>query len=155
MSEESCADEHQNAWLGAVGEGAGFLPTAADRAAASGVFDNLALAGIELELPEVHDPDWWIKSRIASGEFDREALLPAVVVLRREHDALADTVRALPSAQAVRECVEDYNDRARRENGEAVREVGRRSGAGGEAPLLAPLADVEEWIALWHRTHHS
>lgn len=155
MSEQSCADEHQNAWLGAVGEGAGYVPTAADLAAASGVFDNLALAGTKLELPEVHDPDWWIKSRIASGEFDREALLPAVVVLRKEHDALADTVRALPSAQAVRECVEDYNDRARRENGEAVREVGRRSGAGGEAPLLAPLADVEEWIALWHRTHHS
>ena len=155
MSEEPSSREHKNAWLGAVGESAGFLPTTADRAAASGIFDNLALAGMELELPEVHDPDWWIKSRIASGEFDREALLPAVVVLRKEHDALADTVRALPSAQAVRECVEDYNARARRENGEAIREVGRRSGTGGDAPLLAPLADVEKWVAHWHRAHHS
>lgn len=151
MSEESGASVHKNAWLGAVGEGAGFIPTAADRAAAAGVFDNLPLAGAQLELPEVHDPDWWIKSRIASGEFDREALLPAVVVLRKEHDALADTVLALASEQAVRDYVEDYNERARRENSAAVQEVRPPSGVSAEASLLAPIADVEEWVSHWHR----
>lgn len=152
MSEETPSDSHTNAWLGAVGEGAGFIPTAADRAAASGAFDNLALAGMELELPDVHDPDWWIKSRISSGEFDRETLLPAAVVLRKEHDALADTVLALASEQAVRDYVEDYNERARRENSAAVQEVRPPSGVSAEAPLLAPIADVEEWIARWCRT---
>ncbi|KDS93273.1 hypothetical protein DHOM_06835 [Dermabacter hominis 1368] len=153
MSEETPSGSHTNSWLGAVGEGAGFIPTAADRAAAAGVFDNLPLAGAQLELPDVHDPDWWIKSRISSGEFDREALLPAAVVLRKEHDALADTVLALASEQAVRDYVEDYNERARRENGVAAREVGLRSGAGGEALLFAPLTDVEEWVSHWHRAH--
>lgn len=152
MSEEPGARPHTNAWLGAVGEGAGFIPTAADRAAASGAFDNLPLAGMKLELPDVHDPDWWLKSRIASGEFDREALLPAVVLLRKEHDALADTVLELPSERVVREYVEDYNERARRENGAAVQEVRPPSGVSAEAPLLAPIADVEEWIARWRRT---
>ncbi|WP_250258390.1 DnaJ family domain-containing protein [Dermabacter sp. Marseille-Q3180] len=152
MSEEPGARAHTNAWLGAVGEGAGFIPTAADRAAAAGVFDNLPLAGAQLELPDVHDPDWWIKSRISSGEFDREALLPAAVVLRKEHDMLAHTLCSLPSEDAVREYLEDYNARARRENSAAVQEVRPPSGVSAEAPLLAPIADVEEWIARWRRT---
>ena len=77
MSEEPGARPHTNAWLGAVGEGAGFIPTAA---------------------------------------------------------------------------VEDYNERARRENGAAVQEVRPPSGVSAEAPHLAPIADVEEWIARWRRT---
>lgn len=151
MSEESGASVHKNAWLGAVGEGAGLIPTAADRAAAAGVFDNLPLAGTKLELPEVHDPDWWIKSRIVSGEFDREALLPSAVVLRKEHDVLAHSLRSLPSEDAVREYLEDYNARARRENSAAVRDASLRPASSEEPPLLVPLVDVENWVSRWHR----
>ena len=151
MSEETPSGSHTNSWLGVVGEGAGFIPTAADRAAAAGVFDNLPLAGAQLELPDVHDPDWWIKSRISSGEFDREALLPAAVLLRKEHDVLAHTLRSLPSQDAVREYLEDYNARARRENSAAVRDASLRPAISEEPPLLVPLVDVEGWVSRWQR----
>lgn len=151
MSEETPSGSRTNSWLGAVGDGAGFVPTAADRAVAAGVFDNLPLAGKKLDLPDVHDPDWWIKSRISSGEFDREALLPAAVVQRKEHDMLAHTLRSLPSEDAVREYLEDYNARARRENSAAVRDASLRPASSEKPPLLVPLVDVEGGVSRWHR----
>lgn len=64
-----------------------------------------------LDLPDTHDPDWWVNQRIASGDIDSEALLPVVVLLRKEYERrdgpsprcptrrpCASTLRTSPSA---------------------------------------------------------
>lgn len=88
---------------------------AIDAAIARGDFDDLALAGKPLSLPAQDDPDWWIRQRIEDGDIDRNALLPAVVLLRREADDLDTTLAALDSEQAVRDYAEDYTSRVLRD----------------------------------------
>ena len=70
-------------------------------------------------LPDTHDPDWWINQRLASGDIDREALLPVVVLLRKEYERRAETLAGLPTEQSAREYAEDFTARVhedRREN---------------------------------------
>ena len=64
---------------------------------------------------------------------------------------LAHTLRSLPSEDAVREYLEDYNARARRENSAAVRDASLRPAPSEKPPLLVPLVDVEGWVSRWHR----
>lgn len=113
---------------------------AIDKAAAEGLFDNLPLAGKPLRLPSTHDENWWIKQRLADHEFDRDALLPIVVLLRREHDDMEATVGALTSEDAVRDHLTDYNERVSRDRAENP-----------HPRLLAPHVDVEEWVQRWRR----
>ena len=88
------------------------IESAIEQAARRGDFDDLPGAGKPLDLPARHDPDWWINQRIASGDIDRQALLPVVVLLRKEFEQRDETLAALPTAQAAREYAEDFTERA-------------------------------------------
>ncbi|MGP9537945.1 J-domain-containing protein [Brachybacterium sp. AOP43-C2-M15] len=87
------------------------VESAIERAAKRGDFDDLPGAGKPLDLPSTHDPDWWINQRIASGDIDRQALLPVVVLLRKEYEKRDETLAALPSERAAREYAEDFTER--------------------------------------------
>lgn len=111
-----------------------------DAAIARGEFDDLALAGKPLRLPGSHDPDWWIKQRIDEDDVDRDALLPVVVLLRREHDHRDETLAALLTEQEVRDYAEDYTRR--------VRDDRLRNPL---ARMLAPELDPDEAVERWRR----
>lgn len=112
---------------------------AIDAAIARGDFDDLALAGKPLSLPAQDDPDWWIRQRIDDGDIDRNALLPVVVLLRREADDLDTTLAALDSEQAVRDYAEDYTSRVLRDRAENPL-----------ARMLAPTLDADIAVARWY-----
>jgi hypothetical protein len=57
------------------------------------------------------DEDWWIKGWIRREGVPSEALLPTPLQLRREAEQLPETVRDLPSEEAVRAAVSDLNRR--------------------------------------------
>lgn len=114
------------------------VESAIDQAARRGDFDNLPGAGKPLDLPAAHDPDWWINQRLASGEIDSQALLPVVVLLRKEFEQRHETLAALPSAQAAREYAEDYTERVHQD---------RR--ANPFQRMLAPAWDPEDAVARW------
>lgn len=117
---------------------------AIDAAIARGDFDDLALAGKPLNLPARHDDDWWIRQRIDDGDIDRTALLPVVVLLRREADDLDAILAALDSEEAVREYAEDFTARVLRDR--AANPLSR---------MLAPTLDVEVAVARWRRLRRS
>ncbi|HEX7352246.1 DUF1992 domain-containing protein [Brachybacterium sp.] len=87
------------------------VESAIEAAVRRGDFDDLPGAGKPLDLPASHDPDWWINQRIASGEVDRQALLPVVVLLRKEYERRDETLVALPHERAAREYAEDFSER--------------------------------------------
>ncbi|RCW46107.1 uncharacterized protein DUF1992 [Halopolyspora algeriensis] len=77
-----------------------------------GDFDDLPGAGKPLPgAGKPHDELWWVKNYIQREGLSAEALLPTPVQLRKEIQRLPDTVRELPSEQAVRETVEELNRR--------------------------------------------
>lgn len=114
------------------------VQSAVDKAAAEGFFDNSPLAGKPLNLPRIEDPNWWITQRLRDDDIDRDALLPTVILLKRERDAMPDTLQALPTEEAVRAHLHEYNERVRRDRTENP-----------HPSLLAPILDVEAWVDKW------
>jgi DnaJ-like protein len=57
------------------------------------------------------DEDWWIKRWIEREGVPSEALLPTPLQLRKEAERLPETVRDLPTEEAVRATVSDLNRR--------------------------------------------
>lgn len=114
------------------------VESAIDQAARRGDFDNLPGAGKPLDLPAAHDPDWWINQRLASGEIDSQALLPVVVLLRKEFEKRDETLAALPDERAAREYAEDFTERVHQD---------RR--ANPFQRMLAPAWDPEDAVARW------
>ncbi|MGP9582899.1 J-domain-containing protein [Brachybacterium sp. AOP35-5H-19] len=114
------------------------VESAIEQAARRGDFDNLPGAGKPLNLPATHDPDWWINQRLASGEIDSQALLPVVVLLRKEFEQREETLAALPTAQAAREYAEDFTQRVHQD---------RR--ANPFQRMLAPAWDPDDAAQRW------
>lgn len=114
---------------------------AVEDAIARGDFADLPGAGKPLRLPDTHDPDWWIKQRLEDDDVDRDALLPVVVLLRREYERRDDTLAELPDEQAVREYAEDFTSRVRADR--AANPLARML-----APELSEEAAIERWRAL-------
>ncbi len=114
------------------------IPSAIDKAAADGVFENLPLAGTPLNLPPSDDPMWWIRQRLEDDDVDRDALLPPVVLLRREHDEMKETVGLLRTEAEVRAHIADYNERVLRNRWESPHPT-----------LLAPELDADAWVQWW------
>lgn len=114
------------------------VESAIDQAVRRGDFDNLPGAGKPLDLPAAHDPDWWINQRLASGEIDSQALLPVVVLLRKEFEKRDETLAALPDERAVREYAEAFTERVHQD---------RR--ANPFQRMLAPAWDPEDAAARW------
>lgn len=131
MSERSSSPGralHDQAWVdGAIEE-----------AIARGDFEDLPGAGKPLKLPSTHDPDWWIKERLLEGDVDRDALLPPVMLLRREFDERDETLAELPDEDSVREYAADFTHRVRED---------RR--ANPLARMLAPELDPDDAVERW------
>lgn len=75
-----------------------------------GDFDNLPGAGKPIEgLGRRQDPDWWLKGYLKREKLD--APLPETLVLRKEIEALSETLAEERSERVVREIVTDLNAR--------------------------------------------
>lgn len=118
------------------------VESALEQAAARGDFDDLPGAGKPLQLPDTHDPDWWVNQRLADGTIDREALLPVVVLLRKEYEHRAETLAELPSAQAAREYAADFTERVHQDRRRHPFQT-----------MLAPAWEEEDAAAQWRTLH--
>lgn len=116
------------------------IESAIEAAARRGDFDDLPGAGKPLDLPDTHDPDWWVNQRIASGDIDSEALLPVVVLLRKEYERRDETLAALPDEKAVRQYAADFTERVHED---------RR--ANPFQRMLAPAWDGDDAVARWRQ----
>lgn len=115
---------------------------AVEEAIARGDFADLPGAGKPLDLPASHDPDWWIKQRLSEDDVDRDALLPVVVLLRREYERRDDTLAALRDEESAREYAEDFTARVRADRA-----------ANPLARMLAPELDAEAAVKRWRELH--
>src|SRR4051795_2502564 len=70
------------------------------RAMERGEFDDLPGAGKPLQLPDKHDPDWWVKKLIEREEIT--GIAPPAISLRREDAELDDTLDPEAAEAAVR-----------------------------------------------------
>ena len=108
-------------------------------AAERGEFDDLPGAGKPLQLRRSGDPDWWLKDLV-----EREGIsVGGAVSLRREADSFPESLADLPTEQAVRAVLEDFNQR--------VKDDWRRPGVGKGSPVAARLVDVDDVVQQWHR----
>jgi hypothetical protein len=76
--------------------------------------DFADLPGKGKPLPGVdgpYDENWWIKGWIQREGVPSEALLPTPLQLRKESEQLPETVRDLPTEEAVRAVVSELNRR--------------------------------------------
>jgi Domain of unknown function (DUF1992) len=76
------------------------------KAIARGDFDDLPGSGEPIDLPDQHDPEWWIRSLI---EREHVALLPPSIQLRKDDAALDGRLDQLADEQAVRREIDDFN----------------------------------------------
>jgi hypothetical protein len=106
-------------------------------AMARGEFDNLPGAGKPLQLPDRHDPDWWVKQLIERERIT--GVLPPALALRKEDAELDATLDRLPTEAEVRRAVEDFNRRV----------VEARRQLQGGPPVVTPLRDVAEQVTAW------
>jgi hypothetical protein len=87
-----------------------------------------------------YDENWWVKSWIEREGVPSDALLPTPLQLRKEAEHLAETVRDLPTEDAVRAAVSELNRRI----AEWVRAP---SGPSVPVKRVDPEAIVEGWRA--------
>ncbi len=106
------------------------------RAIERGEFDDLPGSGKPLDLPDRHDPDWWLKSLMKREGL---VLLPASVQLRKDDAALDEQLDQLSNEVAVRRVVEQFNERVIRARYELP--------AG--PPLITMPRDIEATEAAW------
>lgn len=106
------------------------------RAIERGEFDDLPGSGRPLDLPDRHDPDWWLKNLVKRERF---VLLPPSIQLRMEDAALDERLDAMWSEGDVRHEIEEFNRRVLR---------GRYQAPAGP-PLVTMPRDVEATVAAW------
>jgi hypothetical protein len=110
-------------------------------AQARGDFDDLPGKGKPLKLPEVHDPNWWIKSYVQREGIDTSALVHPTIALRREADTFPESLAELTIEEQVRAVLEDFNRRVVAE--------WRRPLTGPSLPVVARQVAVEPMIDRW------
>jgi hypothetical protein len=110
-------------------------------AQARGDFDELPGKGKPLKLPEVHDPNWWIKSKLQREGIDTSALVHPTIALRREADTFPESLGHLTSQEQVRAVLEDFNRRVLAE--------WRRPTTGPSLPVAARQVAVQLMIERW------
>lgn len=107
-----------------------------------GDFDNLPGAGKPLpSLDNPGDPDWWIRGLIKREKVDLAAALPGPMALRRERETYPESLLHLPDEAAVREVLEDFNDRVIADR--------KRPHAGQGSPTVVGRVDVDRMIERW------
>ncbi|MFQ6171772.1 DUF1992 domain-containing protein [Oryzobacter sp. R7] len=106
-----------------------------------GEFDDLPGAGRPLDLGDPDDPLWWVRRKLAAEGLDLSAVVPAAVALRKEAAGFPESLVELRTELSVREVLDDYNRRVRRDR--------LRPPERGMPQLLAPTVDVEEMVVRW------
>ncbi len=107
-----------------------------------GEFDHLPGAGQPLgDLGSPDDPTWWVRRLARRERLDLTAALPPAIALRKEAASYPESLADVGSEAAVREILEDYNRRVRRDR--------LRPAVGPLPPVLAPTVDVEEQLPRW------
>ncbi|KGN37755.1 DUF1992 domain-containing protein [Knoellia subterranea] len=106
------------------------------RAIRRGDFDDLPGAGKPLDLPEQHDPDWWIKSLMKR---ERLVLLPPSIQLRKDDAALDDLLDEIWTEAEVRHEIELFNERV----------IRARYDLTEGPPLITMPRDVEATVTEW------
>lgn len=110
------------------------------RAQDRGAFDDLAGAGKPLPRRSGDESTYaWVIDKARQENIDVLGMLPPALTLRKEREDLPRRVVALPSEEAVRALVGDFNDR--------VELFWRRPQEGPAVPV--GLADVEALVAVW------
>ena len=79
------------------------------RAMERGEFDDLPGAGKPLDLPDKHDPDWWVKQLIEREQIT--GIAPAAIGLRKEDAELDGLLDREATPDGVRRIVADFNAR--------------------------------------------
>ena len=74
-----------------------------------GDFDDLPGAGKPIPAGDVDDELWWVKNYLRRENLPTDSLLPTPLQLRKEIERLPDTIRGIPSEQAVRDVVAQLN----------------------------------------------
>jgi hypothetical protein len=107
-----------------------------------GEFDNLAGAGKPLRgLTGHYDEMWWVKQVV---QREHLSVLPPMLALRKEAEALLTGLADVPSESAVRDLVEDYN----------VRVVAAiRQPRDGPLVSIPRRLDVDDVVGEWKRQH--
>ncbi|WP_083460054.1 DUF1992 domain-containing protein [Jiangella muralis] len=103
-----------------------------------GDFDDLPLSGKPLPARRPGDEYAWIRDKLAREGEATDALLPTPLRLRKEVHKLPDTLRDVRSEQAVRDVVEELNERIRQ---------WLRAPSGPNIPVA--LADPDTVVAEW------
>jgi hypothetical protein len=106
-----------------------------------GDFDNLPGKGKPLKLPEVHDPDWWIKGLVEREGIDTSILVHPTIALRREAETFPESLAVLTTEEQVRAVLTDFNRR--------VVEEWRRPVTGPSLPVVARQVAVEPMVERW------
>src|SRR4051812_7266573 len=102
-----------------------------------GEFDDLPGAGKPLDLPDKHDPDWWVKQLIEREKIT--GIAPPAIALRLEDAELDAQLDREPNADGVRRVVSDFNARV----------VEARRQLLGGPPVVTPTRDVEAEVDAW------
>jgi len=102
-----------------------------------GEFDDLPGAGKPLDLPDKHDPDWWVKQLIEREKIT--GIAPPAIGLRKEDAELDAVLDREATADGVRRVVTDFNARI----------VEARRQLTGGPPVVTPTRDVEAEVAAW------
>jgi hypothetical protein len=106
------------------------------KAIARGDFDDLPGSGEPIDLPDQHDPEWWVRSLI---QREHIALLPPSIQLRKDDAALDGLLDEMSEEAAVRREIEDFNARVIRARYELP------SGP----PLITMPRDPDATVAAW------
>lgn len=106
------------------------------RAIARGEFDDLPGSGEPIDLPDQHEPEWWLRSLMRREHI---ALLPPSIQLRKDDAALDALLDQLPDETAVRREIGEFNERVIRARYEPP--------AG--PPLITMPRDPEATVTAW------
>lgn len=119
-----------------------WVDQAISQAQRQGAFDNLPAAGSPLPDVDVRsDPDWWIRGLIQRENLDLSGALPGPMQLRREKSGFPDSLLDLPDEDAVRDRLEDFNERVLADR--------RRPYSGAGSPPVVGRVVVEEMVQRW------
>ena len=107
-----------------------------------GDFDDLPGAGKPRPaLGDTDDPLWWVRRYAEREGLDLSSALPTPLQLRKEAASYPQALHDLRTEDSVREVLEDFNARVRRDR--------LRPPDPGLPQLLAPTVDVEEMVRQW------
>lgn len=107
------------------------------RAIERGDFDDLPGSGEPLDLPDHHDPDWWVKNLMKRENF--QPPLPPSIQLRKDDAALDARLDQISTEAAVRREVEEFNQRV----------IRARYQLPAGPPLVTMPRDTEATVSAW------